>query len=196
MNDDDLQQRLRAELRAIADHVPVRPGLAEILARVPTVPRADRAPRPWTRVAIVAAAALLIAAALGVLVVANGTPDPDRTRVVQQPSGPTSTTAASAPPPSGSCAVSAATIATDLGRSPADVNGGHDCSGDWGWIDLECTNPDPEVGCIHSGNIVHRIDGRWTLVDALLQDCAESFTAYGAPAEDAERLFRRCDAGT
>ena len=90
------------------------------------------------------------------------------------------------------CPVPAEEIAVDLGRSPEDVNGPHDCSGDWGWIDLECEQPDPEVGCLHSGNVVHRVDGRWVRVDALLQDCAESFTRHGAPAEDAEALYPPC----
>lgn len=85
------------------------------------------------------------------------------------------------------------TIASNLGRSPSDINGGHDCSGDWGWIDLACEDPEPDVGCLHSGNIVHRVEGRWERVDLLLQDCAESFTSVGAPAEDAERLYPRCD---
>ena len=105
------------------------------------------------------------------------------TSILQQAESPTGPTP---------CAVPAAKMAADLGRSSADINGEHDCSGDWGWIDLKCDNPDPEAGCVHSGNIVHRVNGRWERVDALLQDCAESFTAHGASAADAENLFPRC----
>lgn len=102
---------------------------------------------------------------------------------------PPTTTSTADPTP---CVVPAATMATDLGRRPSDVNGPHDCSGDWGWIDLECEVPDPEVGCLHSGNLVHRVDGRWTRVDTLLQDCAEAFLAHGAPERDALALYPRC----
>jgi hypothetical protein len=144
----------------------------------------------------------VVAVAVAVAIVLGGCADDDDTATertdppVTTSSAPTTTsvvpasTSATADPTP--CPVAAATIATDLGRSPGDVNGGHDCSGDWGWIDLECAEPDPEVGCLHSGNVVRRVEGRWVRVDALLQDCAESFTIHGAPNEDAEDLYPRC----
>jgi hypothetical protein len=102
-----------------------------------------------------------------------------------------STTMSVEPVPSSECTREA--VAASLGYRLDEVLSDPVCQGGWGWVDAcPASERDPEVGCEHAGKII-RIEGeRWVFVAALLQDCAESFTAYGAPPDVAERFYPRC----
>ena len=84
-------------------------------------------------------------------------------------------------------------IATAVGYSLTEVLSEPTCADDWAWIDAcPAAERDPEVGCLHVGKILQLVDGRWAVMGALLQDCAESFTALGAPLETASRFYPSC----
>lgn len=107
-------------------------------------------------------------------------------------STPTSATATSVDPvPSSECTREA--VAVSLGYRLDEVLSDPVCHDGWGWVDAcPASERDPEVGCEHAGKII-RIEGeRWIFVAALLQDCAESFTAHGAPLDVAEKFYPRC----
>jgi hypothetical protein len=102
-----------------------------------------------------------------------------------------STTTSAGPAPSSGCTREA--VAASLGYRLDEVLSDPVCHDGWGWVNAcPASERDPEVGCEHAGKII-RIEGeRWIFVAALLQDCAESFTAYGAPPDVAERFYPRC----
>lgn len=103
----------------------------------------------------------------------------------------TSTTTAPVTPVDTTACTQDAVMAS-LGYTADDQVSEPTCHDGWGWVDTCTPSERSEVGCYDTGKIIRQENGRWTLAGALLQDCAESFTAVGAPAEVADKFFRRC----
>lgn len=95
-------------------------------------------------------------------------------------------------PPASPC--ERAAVTNDLALAAEEVLSDPTCVDEWGWIDAcPASQADPEMGCTHVGKVIHRVNGTWTIAGALLQDCAESFTALGAPIEIATQFYSTCN---
>lgn len=120
-------------------------------------------------------------------------PPPDTTTSTTSTTSTAPTTAEpSGPPAPGTDECTREAVAASNGYRLDEVLSDPVCDSAWGWVDVCPASEVSTEGCVHSGKIIRLQDDRWTVVGALLQDCAESFTAVGAPMEVAERFYPSC----